>query len=328
MDSFAFPAAVPAHRSCTQTLTRFVGCEAYRVESLGNDLARFTFLLGGSDGEGLFHRALPTSEHAGIPALKAATAVSSPRRTFSLAELTADVSVRLLSPGTGLRPGMGPARRAGLPGATLAGALDRTLACDYGLDIVEIPRYLGSHDRTHNGETIRTFAFTATCADPLQICQHAQVAHYWADFASLPDQTSQDLARLADLALQAAAGCTGDPPRQWQITTALRACSKGMYCEEAATELIINHRSWLLRDDFTKQFILTCAGSAGGITAVIDWEEALTALRAGTLPCSAAKPPSSTWPPASPLPHPSSCATPSPDSTRRAVLDAAAVTRS
>jgi hypothetical protein len=42
-----------------------------------------------------------------------------------------------------------------------------------------------------------------------------------------------------------------------------------MYCEEAATELVIN-RSWLLRDDFTSQFILTSAGSAGSITAVID----------------------------------------------------------
>ena len=53
-----------------------------------------------------------------------------------------------------------------------------------------------SHDRIHCGETIRTFVFTATCADPLQICQHAQVAHCWADSASLPDQISQDLARL------------------------------------------------------------------------------------------------------------------------------------
>ena len=45
------------------------------------------------------HRALSTSEHAGIPALKAATAVSSPRRTFSLAELTADAPVKNVSPG-------------------------------------------------------------------------------------------------------------------------------------------------------------------------------------------------------------------------------------
>ncbi len=89
--------------------------------------------------------------------------------------------------------------------------------------------------------------------------------------------------------VQATTGWTGDPPRQWQITAALRACSKGMYCEEAATELIISHRSWLLRDDFTGQFILTSAASAGSITAVIDWEEALTALRAGHLPCSSSE---------------------------------------
>ena len=36
------------------SLTRFVGCEAYGAESLRGDLARFTFLLGGSDGEDLF----------------------------------------------------------------------------------------------------------------------------------------------------------------------------------------------------------------------------------------------------------------------------------
>ena len=75
------------HGKVNASLTRFVGSEAYRVESLRNDLARPPF-----------HRALSTSEHAGIPALKAATAVSSPRRTFSLAELTADLSVRNVSP--------------------------------------------------------------------------------------------------------------------------------------------------------------------------------------------------------------------------------------
>ena len=40
------------HGKVNASLTRFVGCEAYGVESLRNDLARFTFLLGGSDGEG------------------------------------------------------------------------------------------------------------------------------------------------------------------------------------------------------------------------------------------------------------------------------------
>ena len=42
------------HGPVNESLTRFVGCEAYGVESLRDDLARFTFLLGESDGEGLF----------------------------------------------------------------------------------------------------------------------------------------------------------------------------------------------------------------------------------------------------------------------------------
>jgi hypothetical protein len=42
------------HGPVSDSLPRFVGCEAYGVESLRDDLARFTFLLGSSDGEGLF----------------------------------------------------------------------------------------------------------------------------------------------------------------------------------------------------------------------------------------------------------------------------------
>jgi hypothetical protein len=42
-----------------ESLTRFVDCEAYGVESLRDDLARFTFLLGESDGEGLFSPRTP-----------------------------------------------------------------------------------------------------------------------------------------------------------------------------------------------------------------------------------------------------------------------------
>ena len=37
-----------------QSLTRLVGCEAYGPGSLRDDIARFIFLPGESDGEGLF----------------------------------------------------------------------------------------------------------------------------------------------------------------------------------------------------------------------------------------------------------------------------------
>jgi hypothetical protein len=37
----------------SQSLTRIVGCEAYGVGTLRDDIARFIFLLGERDGEGL-----------------------------------------------------------------------------------------------------------------------------------------------------------------------------------------------------------------------------------------------------------------------------------
>ena len=175
-----------------------------------------------------------------------------------------------------------------LPGETLTSALDRILACDYGLDTTQVRAYLGSYERVHGEEVIRVFVFTASCADPLQICRHARIAHCWADPASLPEQTSQELARLTDLAMQAAEPA-GALPGRWQLTSALRAGSKGMYCDQAATELLIRHGSWLRRADFTARFILTGTGQAGDITAAINWEEAITALHAGDLPCSSSE---------------------------------------
>jgi hypothetical protein len=47
------------HGPVNESLTRFVGCEAYGAGSLRDDLARFTFLLGESDGEGLFSPRTP-----------------------------------------------------------------------------------------------------------------------------------------------------------------------------------------------------------------------------------------------------------------------------
>jgi hypothetical protein len=41
------------HGPLNESLTRFAGCNAYGTRSLRDDLARFMFLLGESDGEGL-----------------------------------------------------------------------------------------------------------------------------------------------------------------------------------------------------------------------------------------------------------------------------------
>ena len=111
----------------------------------------------------LLHNLVTSSRAEGTSRLAVAAAITLDDRILLCGHTTPDFDQEWDLPG-------GQA----LPGETLTSALDRTLACDYGLDIVEIPRYLGSHDRIHHGETIRTFAFTATCADPLQICQHAQ----------------------------------------------------------------------------------------------------------------------------------------------------------
>jgi hypothetical protein len=42
-----------------ESLTRFVGCDAYSVQSLRDDLARFTLLLGESEGDGIFSPRTP-----------------------------------------------------------------------------------------------------------------------------------------------------------------------------------------------------------------------------------------------------------------------------
>jgi hypothetical protein len=108
------------------------------------------------------------------------------------------------------------------------------------------------------------------------------------------------------------AGITADPPGPWQLTAALRAYSKGVYCEEAAAELITAHGAWLSRDDFTGRFVRTQAGLAGGITAVIDWDEAIAALQVGKLPCSSSE--------AAILHLAASLATASPVSLRHAII--------
>jgi hypothetical protein len=70
------------------------------------------------------------------------------------------------------------------------------------------------------------------------------------------------------------------------LATALRCQAQGIYSLEAATELLIGHRHWLHRTDFTR-FIEVRPGLVNGkALAVIDWPAAITTLRAGRLPCS------------------------------------------
>ena len=45
---------VPEHDQLDASLARFVGNTGYDLRQLRSDLDRFTFLLGGNDGEALF----------------------------------------------------------------------------------------------------------------------------------------------------------------------------------------------------------------------------------------------------------------------------------
>lgn len=70
------------------------------------------------------------------------------------------------------------------------------------------------------------------------------------------------------------------------LDDALRAGAAGLYCAEAGTELLITHRSWLLRGDFGPFIVLAAPRAGQEPAASVDWEAAVTALDAGMLPCS------------------------------------------
>jgi hypothetical protein len=61
--------------------------------------------------------------------------------------------------------------------------------------------------------------------------------------------------------------------------------AKGLLACEAAVELLIGHRWWLVRDDFLVH-VEFCRGFHGESMAAIDWRAAWTALEDGHLPCS------------------------------------------
>jgi len=70
-----------------------------------------------------------------------------------------------------------------------------------------------------------------------------------------------------------------------RLAAALRAHAQGLYCLEAAAELLVA-QSWLHRLDFTSEFITASDHVDGQAMAVVDWPSAITALNTGDLLCS------------------------------------------
>ena len=69
------------------------------------------------------------------------------------------------------------------------------------------------------------------------------------------------------------------------LAAGLRAHAEGLYCLEAAAELLIA-QSWLHQAAFTSRFITVHPSTGGGQpVAVIDWPAVVTALGV-SLPCS------------------------------------------
>ncbi len=74
-------------------------------------------------------------------------------------------------------------------------------------------------------------------------------------------------------------------PREPGLAGAVRAGAAGLYCLEAACDLIISS-GWLHRDDFTR-FVSIVTSITDGVTelAHIDWQSVISRRDAGLLPC-------------------------------------------
>ena len=65
---------------------------------------------------------------------------------------------------------------------------------------------------------------------------------------------------------------------------ALRASARGLYAYEAAVGLLVDHRYWLTRPDFTGEFVDTFDGFTDGTPmAAVCWPEVAAALDRGQL---------------------------------------------
>jgi hypothetical protein len=74
------------------------------------------------------------------------------------------------------------------------------------------------------------------------------------------------------------------------LVAAARVWAKGLLGLEAAVGLLIGHGTWLARADFVAAAVtFGCDGITGETVALVDFEAALAARRAGALPCSSSE---------------------------------------
>jgi 8-oxo-dGTP diphosphatase len=168
-----------------------------------------------------------------------------------------------------------------LPGETLTDALLKAVTA-LGLSVQQVTGYLGHIDcHDTDGEITRLFNFAVTVIDPDGICRSARIGHRWADPDDLPDPQPPEQLWPARWSPP-----TRPRPEEPPFAAPLRAHARGLPTVEAATQLLINHTTWLHRRDFRDHFLHLDTSPGQTETADIDWPAAITALNTGELPCS------------------------------------------
>ena len=80
-----------------------------------------------------------------------------------------------------------------------------------------------------------------------------------------------------------------NPDQHARLVEALHEHAVGITAQVAAVDLLVNHRVWLTRPDFTPFIPHGRCHATGEPMAMIRWRAAVTALGQGRLPCSSSE---------------------------------------
>ncbi|MDT5025457.1 MAG: hypothetical protein QOE61_1883 [Micromonosporaceae bacterium] len=177
------------------------------------------------------------------------------------------------------------------PRDVLTDVAHRVVTHTAGLDLDNVTSYLGHHDQHGPGcADLRTIGLTVTVTDPTRMRRNALFGHQWIRLDQTPLPIPAATSAASRYLLQLAANQPTPTPhsRQPPLAADLRAHAHGLHATEAGCELLINHATWLHRNDFRDQFVHTGLSITDATTpmAYIDWAAAIDALDTGRLPCS------------------------------------------